>query len=26
MGAVLAAEFIKDKKGIFNMQQVLGIS
>lgn len=26
LGAVLAAEFIKDKKGIFNMQQVLGIS
>ncbi len=26
LGAVLAAEFIADKKGIFNMQQVLGIS
>ncbi|HMU10070.1 MAG TPA: 4-hydroxy-tetrahydrodipicolinate reductase [Ferruginibacter sp.] len=26
LGAVLAAEFIQSKKGIFNMQQVLGIS
>lgn len=26
LGAVLAAEFIRDKKGIFTMQQVLGIS
>lgn len=25
LGAVLAAEYISDKKGIFNMQQVLGI-
>jgi 4-hydroxy-tetrahydrodipicolinate reductase len=24
-GAVLAAEFIKDKKGIFSMKDVLGI-
>ena len=24
-GAVLAAEFLKDKKGIFNMKDVLGI-
>jgi len=26
LGAVLAAEFIRDKKGIFSMKQVLGIS
>lgn len=26
LGAVLAAEYIQNKKGIFNMQQVLGIS
>ena len=25
LGAVLAAEFIKDKKGIFSMKEVLGI-
>jgi 4-hydroxy-tetrahydrodipicolinate reductase len=25
LGAVLAAEYVKDKKGIFNMQEVLGI-
>ena len=25
MGAVLAAEFLQNKKGIFSMQEVLGI-
>jgi 4-hydroxy-tetrahydrodipicolinate reductase len=25
MGAILAAEYIKDKKGVFNMKQVLGL-